>query len=696
MNRRISRRWIVTAVPLLVVGVALVCAQTVAASAIPEDAFLPNTLGPTAPAAPDAANLQIAHLAPFAMDPNTAVTVTVDGIPVLTALAFVDSRGYLPVPGGPHLVQIYPGSSPTPAISTTVVLTDGMDFTAVAVGGANGWPLELKLVDDDNAAPLPGFAKVRMGHLAPFAAGPLATADIRLQDGTVLVDDVPYGLIGLHTLLPAGTADLMVTSADGSVVLIDPAPITLSGGDIVSVFAVGDGVNQPLGAFGWPSGTPGGLLPLAPKLQIAHLAPFAMDPGTAVTVTVNGVAILTDVEFADSTGYLNAPVGSTQLQVFPGASATPAISATVDLQPDTKYTAVAVGGANSWPLALKLLTDDDTAPAPGFAHVRVGHVAPFATGALATFADIRLQDGTIVADNVPYGLIAPFTPIPAGTADLKITSADGSVTLIDPLPVTLDDGDIVSIFAVGDGVNQPVGGYALPLGAPGGLLPLAASLQLAHLAPFAPDPGTVVTVTLNHMDVLTNVAFADSTGYLPVPAGWNLVQVYPGSSPTPAISATVNLTHAMDFTAVAVGGANNWPVALELLVDDNTPPISGYAKVRIGHLAPFAVGATATYADVRLQNGTILPGFDDVPYDTIANAIPLAEGRYDLKITNADGTVTLIDPMPATFNDGDILSVFAVGDGTNQPVGVFALPSGTPGTLLPLVEATLYMPLIIK
>ena len=57
--------------------------------------------------------------------------------------------------------------------------------------------------------------------------------------------------------------------------------------------------------------------------------------------------------------------------------------------------------------------------------------------------------------------------------------------------------------------------------------------------------------------------------------------------------------------------------------------------------------------------------FDDVPYDVVAGYTELAAVEYDLKITFADGNVALIDPMPVIFNDGDILSVFAVGDGAN-------------------------------
>ena len=57
--------------------------------------------------------------------------------------------------------------------------------------------------------------------------------------------------------------------------------------------------------------------------------------------------------------------------------------------------------------------------------------------------------------------------------------------------------------------------------------------------------------------------------------------------------------------------------------------------------------------------------------------------------------MTLIDPLPITLNDGDILSAFAIGDGTNQPTAVFALPAGKPGFILP-DKYMLFLPFVAR
>jgi len=207
-----------------------------------------------------------------------------------------------------------------------------------------------------------------------------------------------------------------------------------------------------------------------PRLRVAHLAPFAMDPNTAVTITLNGSPALTDFAYGDSTLYFGIDADTYLVEVFPGGSATPAITASLTLEDGNDYTAIAIGDGVNQPLSLKALVDDNTPPAAGKAHLRLGHLAPFAADP-NTVADVRLDDGTVILDDVSFSDVAGYTPLDAGTYDLKITTPDGATTLINLVPVTLNDGDIVSAFAVGDGSNQDLQGFALPSGAEGFFIP---------------------------------------------------------------------------------------------------------------------------------------------------------------------------------------------------------------------------------
>lgn len=422
-------------------------------------------------------------------------------------------------------------------------------------------------------------------------------------------------------------------------------------------------------------------------LQVAHLAPFAED--TSVTIELNGEPVLTDFNYGDSTEYLELEAGAYDVAVIPTGATDPVIEAPIVLAADTYYTAIAVGDDANQLLDLILLEDDLTPSNEGEFHLRLGHLAPFASGA-DVLADVRLIDGTPVLLNLDFGDVGDYISLPAGTYDLIITTPGGGDTLIDPAPVTFAEGSIVSAFATGDGSNQDLGVFALPSGEEGFFLPLAmAFLQVVHLAPFAED--AAVTIEINNTPVLTDFNYGDSTEYIPVLPGLYAVAVIPSGDTDPAIDKTIALERLTYYTAIAVGDGDNEPLDLLLLEDDMTVPDEGMFHLRIGHLAPFAVGADVR-ADVRLQDGT--PILEDVPFGDVTGFDPLPAGWYDLIITTPGGDTTLIDPIFENFREGKIVSVFATGDGENQDLAVYVLPVGEPGYFLP-DEYIIYFPWIL-
>ena len=63
--------------------------------------------------------------------------------------------------------------------------------------------------------------------------------------------------------------------------------------------------------------------------------------------------------------------------------------------------------------------DDNTAPAAGNFKLRLGHLAPFANTLAGTPADVRLDDGTVILNDVFFGDVARYVELPAGTYDLR-------------------------------------------------------------------------------------------------------------------------------------------------------------------------------------------------------------------------------------------------------------------------------------
>ncbi len=203
------------------------------------------------------------------------------------------------------------------------------------------------------------------------------------------------------------------------------------------------------------------------RVQIVHAAPFADSlDGTSVTVSVNGDPVLTDFLFKDFTDYLELPAGTYDLAVTPTGAADPAITAEATLEDGVDYTVLAIGDGTNQPLTLWPLVDSAVDPGAGNLNLRVVHAAPFAADLADTEVSIRTAGGDVVAglEQVPYFAESGFFTIPAGNYDLKVASPDGQVNFIDPLPVDLPEGLKVTVIAIGDGVNQPLGILALPVG----------------------------------------------------------------------------------------------------------------------------------------------------------------------------------------------------------------------------------------
>ena len=205
----------------------------------------------------------------------------------------------------------------------------------------------------------------------------------------------------------------------------------------------------------------------AARVAVAHFAPFAESlDGTAVNILVNGATALENVRFKDFTDYLEFDAGTYTIDIVPVGATDPAISGEFTLADGNDYSLFAVGNGVAQDLELWALLDNVAAPMAGNLNIRIVHAAPFAADLAATEVSIRSDGGDLVngLTGVPYGVDSGFFEIPAGNYDLKVASNDGAVNYIDIDAVDLPAGANVTVYAIGDGVNQPLGVIAFPVG----------------------------------------------------------------------------------------------------------------------------------------------------------------------------------------------------------------------------------------
>ena len=256
-------------------------------------------------------------------------------------------------------------------------------------------------------------------------------------------------------------------------------------------------------------------------------------------------------------------------------------------------------------------------------------------------------------------------------------------------------GDIVDVFAIGDGGNQ-----ALQFASTTGVTPTPtmATVTVSHFAPFADSvDGTSVTVKIDGNVVLNNFKFGDTVEDLPLAAGDYLIEILPSGTDTVAISGNVNVEAGMDYTLAAIGNGGLQPLELLALVDDNMG-VSDKAKVRIGHLAPFSSDLESTKVDICTEaNAVVVAG---VPYKVVTEPyLELEPGDYDLKIALAgtDCAQTAIDLPAMTLAAGQIASIYAIGDIENLDLGT-VMGSSVPRGMIEgaALDIAIYLPTLFN
>jgi hypothetical protein len=178
------------------------------------------------------------------------------------------------------------------------------------------------------------------------------------------------------------------------------------------------------------------------RIRIVHASPDA----PAVDVYADGTKVLTNVPYKGSSDYLSVPVGPHNFKVYAtGANPAPdtaVIDADATLAAGKDYTIVAVGKVAD--IQPAVFEDNNAAPAAGKAHVRVIHASPDAPA-----VDVAVKGGPVLFSDLAFPEAAGPAPVDAGTYDLEVRAA-GTTTVALPIDgVTLQEGKIYSVLAVG-------------------------------------------------------------------------------------------------------------------------------------------------------------------------------------------------------------------------------------------------------
>jgi hypothetical protein len=394
--------------------------------------------------------------------------------------------------------------------------------------------------DSDNPT-----AEVRVVHASPDAPD----VDVLVNDNIRLAG-VPYkGVSGYLTVSSEFDPNFKVNAAGTSNTVIDATP-DLQEDSQYTLLAVDELANiEPLLIIDDTSAPASGFL----KVRVLHASPtapvvdvYVTDPGDDISMMS---PTLTGVDFKDYSDYLEIPEGDYQIRVTGTTSKTPVYdSGTVPLGAGVTYTIAAVTTSTGLsPISLLVLTGDNSNPsleiADVRARVRAVH-ASYDTG----LVDILVDDVEVLGD-VPFKAASSYLEVPAGDRNVKVNAANTTNTAIEVTP-TLERGMDYTMLAVGtstpdtlepllalDDNTDPTSGNA--------------KVRVIHASPDAPN----VDVFVDGTEVLTNVPYKAISGYLEVPAGVRVIEVFvTGTAATdPAvITASPDLADGTIYTIIAM------------------------------------------------------------------------------------------------------------------------------------------------
>lgn len=174
-------------------------------------------------------------------------------------------------------------------------------------------------------------------------------------------------------------------------------------------------------------------------------------------------------------------------------------------------------------------------------------------------------------------------------------------------------------------------------------------IRVLHAVPNAP----AVDVYANDNLIVKNLAYKESSPYLPVPSGNYNIKVYPtGETTNPVIESSVYIPENSIYTIAAIGELPD--ISLYPIQEPTSTNNTGMACVRFIHLSP-----NAPPVDIKLPDGTIV--FSNVPFKSIASYTCVPSGTYTFRV-NPAGTDNVVLTVPnVELNPNTFYTIYAVG-----------------------------------
>jgi hypothetical protein len=188
--------------------------------------------------------------------------------------------------------------------------------------------------------------------------------------------------------------------------------------------------------------------------------------------------------------------------------------------------------------------------------------------------------------------------------------------------------------------------------------------------------GPMVDLLIDDEMRAERLEFTHLTGYLPLAPGEHALKVVPTGGGTPVITGTFGVESDKFFTLMMIGTASE-PRAV-IVVDDNSPPVAGQARVRLINVSP-------DVGPVDAGSGRDL-WFDGITYPHESGYEPVLAGRYAVSVWPSSADDPILVTPGVTLKAGHVHTLFLMGPAKPAPSltlvtstdAAFGLPTATP------------------
>lgn len=309
----------------------------------------------------------------------------------------------------------------------------------------------------------------------------------------------------------------------------------------------------------------------------------------------------------------------------------------------------------------QILADDVTVIDSGQLRVRVANLASDA-GPVDVYLASPVTTAPVIVGGAAFGSVTGSAEIAPGSYPIIVTTSGTQDVLFQSSPQTFTAGTYYTIVVVPTQGGKQVNAVLLTQGQGGTGTFLQNPLSRLKAVNDVTD-STAINFKVDNTAVLLNVPFAGSSSYVTTNSGTHDVQIEQSNVPgTNIATASNNFLAARDYTILATGtvGASS----LTALLDDNTLPASGFAKIRFVN-GLNGGGNVDVLVNFALQASAI-PFASQSSYYQLAPSTTTS--GYTITFTTAGGVAVVATLANVELDAGGVYTAYVLGTPTNAQV----------------------------